>query len=82
MSPKREPPGRLVEVHQYSGLGCLFAAGVLVFMGGGWLLDRLLNTFPVFMVVGALGGAVLSTVSIYRRLLGDTDEGSAETEDS
>jgi len=82
MSPTREPPGPLVEAHRYSGLGCLFAAGVLGFMGGGWLLDRWLHTLPVFMVVGALGGATLSTVSIYRRLIDDTDEGSAETEDS
>ena len=32
--------------HRYSGLGCLFAVGVLAFMGGGWLLDRWLNTLP------------------------------------
>ena len=51
-------------------------------MGGGWLLDRWLNTLPVFTVVGALGGAILSTVSIYRRLIGDTADASAETEGS
>jgi F0F1-type ATP synthase assembly protein I len=82
MSTKREPPSPLVEAHRYSGLGCLFAAGVLAFMGGGWLLDRWLNTLPVFTVVGALGGAILSTVSIYRRLIGDTADASAETEGS
>jgi len=74
MSPGNEPRGYLVEVHRHSGLGCLFAAAVLGFMGGGWLLDRWLNTLPVFMVVGALVGAVLSTVTIYRRLLGDTED--------
>ncbi len=74
MSPGNEPPGYLVEVHRYSGLGCLFAAAVLGFMGGGWLLDRWLNTLPVFMVVGALLGATLATVTIYRRLLGDTED--------
>jgi F0F1-type ATP synthase assembly protein I len=52
----------------------LFAAAVLGFMGGGWLLDRWLNTLPVFMVVGALLGATLATVTIYRRLLGDTED--------
>ena len=46
----------------------MFAAGVIVFMAGGWLLDRWLGTFPVFLVLGALIGAVLSTLSIYRRL--------------
>ncbi len=82
MSPENGPRGYLVEVHRYSGLGCLFAAAVLGFMGGGWLLDGWLNTLPVFMVVGALVGATLSTVTIYRRLLEDTDDGSSETEDS
>ncbi len=74
MSPGNKPPGYLVEVHRHSGLGCLFAAAVLGFMGGGWLLDRWLNTLPVFMVVGALVGAALSTVTIYRRLLGDPED--------
>ena len=34
----------------------------------GWMLDRWLGTFPVLLVLGALIGAVLSTLSIYRRL--------------
>jgi F0F1-type ATP synthase assembly protein I len=51
-------------------------------MGGGWLLDRWLHTLPVFMTVGALVGAVLATVSIYRRLQQDTEERQTETEDS
>jgi F0F1-type ATP synthase assembly protein I len=58
----------LIYVYQYSGLGCMFAAGVIVFMAGGWLLDGWLGTFPVLLVLGALIGAVLSTLSIYRRL--------------
>lgn len=68
MGPEKAPRGSLVYVYQYSGLGCAFAAAVLVFMGGGWLLDRWLGIFPVFMVLGALLGAVLGTLSIYRRL--------------
>ncbi|MBE0594189.1 MAG: AtpZ/AtpI family protein, partial [Gemmatimonadales bacterium] len=35
---------------------------------GGWLLDRWLGTFPVLLVLGALVGATLATLSIYRRL--------------
>jgi F0F1-type ATP synthase assembly protein I len=64
----------MVYVYRYSGLGCAFAAGVLMFMAGGWLLDRWLGVFPVFMVIGALAGAALSTVSIYRRLQVGEDE--------
>jgi len=81
MSPGNDSRGYLVEVHRYSGLGCLFAAVVLFFMGVGWLLDGWLHTLPVFMVVGALIGAALSTVSIYRRLMEDPD-GSTDTEGS
>ena len=58
----------LTEVYRFSGLGCAFAAGVLVFLAGGWLLDRWLGTLPVFMTVGALVGAALATLSIWRRL--------------
>lgn len=81
MNPGNDSRGSLVEVHRYSGLGCLFAAGVLFSMGVGWLLDGWLHTLPLFMVVGALIGAALSTLSIYRRLLEDPD-GSNDTEGS
>ena len=37
------------------------------------MLDGWLGVTPVFMVVGALGGAVLGSVSIYRRLLVEPD---------
>jgi F0F1-type ATP synthase assembly protein I len=40
----------------------------MLFMAGGWFLDRVLGIFPVFMVLGALLGAALGTLSIYRRL--------------
>ena len=40
----------------------------MVFLGGGWLLDRWLGTLPVFMTLGALLGAAMATYSIWRRL--------------
>ena len=73
MGPVSAPRSSLVYVYRYSGLGCAFAAGVMLFMAGGWLLDKWLGLFPVFMVLGALVGATLSTVSIYRRLLTSQD---------
>ena len=83
MGPVSAPRRSLVYVYRYSGLGCAFAAGVMLFMAGGWLLDRWLGLFPVFMVLGALVGATLSTVSIYRRLLvsEDTDEAAGREEE-
>ncbi len=80
MSPGNDPRGYLVEVHRYSGLGCLFAAAVLFSMGIGWLIDRWLGTLPLFMVIGALIGATLATVSIYRRLEHDTEDRSTTEE--
>ena len=82
MGPTNVPRGSLTEIYGLSGLGCLFAGGVIVFMAGGWLLDRVLGTFPVLLVIGALAGAALSTVSIYRRLQGGNDRDSSSSEDT
>jgi len=68
----------LREAYRYSGLGCTFAAAVLLFMAGGWLLDGWIGVTPVFMVVGALVGATLGSVSIYRRLLVGSDSDSED----
>lgn len=56
------------EASRYSGLGCTFAAVVLAFLAGGWLLDRALHVTPVFSVIGALIGAALGVVWLYRKL--------------
>jgi F0F1-type ATP synthase assembly protein I len=61
------PPLR--EVYRYSGLGCTFAAAVVLFTLGGWLLDGWLGVTPLLSVTGALAGAALGTVGIYRSLL-------------
>ena len=66
------------EAYRYSSLGCTFAAAVLLFMAGGWLLDGWIGVTPVFMVVGALVGATLGSVSIYRRLLVGSDPDSED----
>jgi F0F1-type ATP synthase assembly protein I len=47
-------------------------------MAGGWLLDGWIGVTPVFMVVGALVGATLGSVSIYRRLLVGSDPDSED----
>ncbi|KPJ90421.1 MAG: hypothetical protein AMS18_10960 [Gemmatimonas sp. SG8_17] len=65
----------LREAYRYSGLGCTFAAAVLLFMAGGWLLDGWLRVTPLFSIIGALIGAALGSISIYRRLLTGPGEG-------
>lgn len=52
----------------------MFAAAVLLFMAGGWLLDRWLGVLPLFTVIAAFIGAALATFSLYRKLLGPDDE--------
>lgn len=68
MEPKRAPWRELGEGYAYVALGCSFAAGVVLFMGAGWLLDRWLGTTPLLTVVGAVTGAVLSFISVYFKL--------------
>jgi len=63
------PRPELRELYRYSGLGCTFAAAVVMFTVGGWLLDGWLGLTPMLSVTGALVGAVLGTMSIYRSLL-------------
>ncbi len=55
----------------WNGIGTGYAvagtllAGVLVYSGIGYLLDRWLGTQKVFLAVGMIGGAVLGTYLVY-----------------
>jgi F0F1-type ATP synthase assembly protein I len=72
MAPKDENVGReMGEGYRYVSLGLSFAGGIIFFMAIGWGLDRLLNTLPVFIIVGTLGGTVLSFIAVYRKLQDD-----------
>ncbi|NIN10295.1 MAG: hypothetical protein GTN62_03115 [Gemmatimonadales bacterium] len=73
MEPDRTPTRELGEGYSYVALGFTFAAGILMFMGGGWLLDRWLGLTPLFTIVGTLVGAVLSFLNVYWRLQADTE---------
>ena len=69
------PQSKYYTLYRYSGLGCTFAAAVLVFMAGGWLLDRWLSLTPIFTLVGALLGLGLASFYLYQRLrLGQRDD--------
>ena len=71
------PAGRAIgEGYRYVGLGCTFAGGIVVFLAGGWGLDRWLGTTPLFTLVGMLAGAVLSFLNVYWKLKADTDRRS------
>ena len=69
---RKDNSGRaLGEGYKYVSLGMTFAGGIILFMAVGFLLDRWLNLLPLFTVAGTLGGAVLSFISVYRKLQAD-----------
>lgn len=71
MEPNRTPFREVGEGYTYVGLGCSFAAGIVLFVGAGWLLDRWLGTTPLFVILGTVVGAVLSFLSVYFKLQAD-----------
>ena len=57
--------------YRYASLGLALAGGILLFMAAGYALDRWLGSLPWLTLVGTLVGAVLSFLSVYRRLMAD-----------
>ena len=51
-----------------------FAGGTLLFAGLGYLLDRWLHILPALTIVGMLVGSVLSFLSVYRKVMADTEK--------
>ena len=69
MAGKDDNVGREIgEGYKYVSLGLTFAGGIIFFMAVGLGLDRLLNLMPVFTITGTLVGAVLSFLTVYRKL--------------
>lgn len=58
---------------QYLAAALRFAGAVVLFLFGGLALDRRIGTTPLFTLVGALGGAVLGFLSVYREVRADPD---------
>ncbi|HZK48377.1 MAG TPA: AtpZ/AtpI family protein [Thermoleophilia bacterium] len=58
----------LRDLSQVSGIGFTLVSYVLVFTGGGYLLDRLLHTDPWLMVGGVFVGAALGFIYMIRML--------------
>lgn len=71
MDPEEPARRALGAGYKYVSMGIAFAGGIVMFMGLGWVLDGLLGTLPVFLIAGALAGAVLSFTWVYMRLRQD-----------
>lgn len=61
------------EGYAYVGAGFSFAFAILLFGAGGWVLDGWLHTRPLFAIVGALFGGFVGFMSIYNRVVRDTE---------
>jgi ATP synthase protein I len=59
-------PGLLGEAAAWTVLAHLIS-GPLLYGGLGWLADRWLGTFPVFVFVGILGGMALALYLVWFR---------------
>lgn len=77
----KDQPG-LAAAYRYASLGMQFAAGLLLFMGLGFLVDRRFGLMPVGTVAGALLGTVLSFLSVYRKVVADTEAARRRREGS
>jgi ATP synthase protein I len=52
-------------------IGGYVALCILVGLGVGWLLDRLLGTAPLFLIAGVVVGFGLSFYLVYRLAMGE-----------
>jgi F0F1-type ATP synthase assembly protein I len=68
MESKHAQNGRLREGYRLVGLGGTFAAAIILFMLGGWALDRWLRLTPLFTLIGTAIGAVLGFLNVYWKI--------------
>jgi F0F1-type ATP synthase assembly protein I len=60
---------------RYLAIALRFAGGTVLFLLLGLGVDRWLHLTPFGTVIGAILGATLSTLSVYRELAADTTKG-------
>lgn len=72
----------LRDLSHIGGIGFTLVSYVLVFTGGGYVLDRLLHTDPWLMVGGVFVGAALGFVHMIRMLTAsERDRGEREDDE-
>ena len=63
--PSPEQRAQLGAVGAATGLGCSVVVSLIVFIGGGVLLDRALGTAPVLTLVGVALGLLAAGYELY-----------------
>jgi F0F1-type ATP synthase assembly protein I len=71
MAPET-PEQSIGKGYKYLAAGLRFAGGTVLFLLAGLWLDRKLGTSPLLTLVGALLGAILGGLSMYRELMTDS----------
>jgi ATP synthase protein I len=66
MDDDARPSGPLAEAVAWTVLAHLIS-GPAVYGGLGWLMDRWLDTAPVFLLIGLLGGMALALYLVWFR---------------
>lgn len=64
----KKKPRLLADAAIASGAGMLMVAAVLMCCGAGYLLDRKLDTSPVFMAAGVIVGFIAAVLELYRMM--------------
>ncbi len=78
MESEHPNTGRPAVRYNLVGLGGTFAAAIIMFMLGGWVLDRWLRLTPLFTLVGTAVGAVLGFLNVYWRIQAEIDQERAD----
>jgi F0F1-type ATP synthase assembly protein I len=73
MEPNPTRERELGRGYEFVALGIKFAAGVIFFAGGGFLLDRWLGWTPALTIIGTLVGSGLSFYVVYMHLRAVTE---------
>ncbi len=73
---ERETPEQSIgRGYKYLAAGLRFAGGIVVFLFLGLLLDRKLNTTPLFLLIGVFVGGGLGFLSVYREVMAEGRRG-------
>jgi|GEM_PF-1656456 len=65
MRPSSEDRERLGAAGAATGLGCSIVVTVILFIGGGILLDQRMDTTPVFTLIGVTIAVIASGYELY-----------------
>lgn len=67
--PSADQREQLKQIGVASGLGCSIVVSIIIFIGGGLLLDRQFETSPVLTLIGVAIGLIAAGYQLYELAL-------------